>query len=63
MILSLLQAVRTVLRDQRGVETLEWVVVGSLIVGVGVLVYPGTLGPVLTAAITAVGAQITAAAA
>jgi Flp pilus assembly pilin Flp len=31
------------LRDERGVETLEWIAVGALIVALAMAVYPGTL--------------------
>lgn len=31
------------LRDERGIETLEWVAIGALILGVAFVVYPGTL--------------------
>jgi len=31
------------LKDERGVETLEWIAVGALIVSLAILVYPGTL--------------------
>ena len=31
------------LRDEQGVETLEWIAVGALIVALGMAVYPGTL--------------------
>ncbi len=30
-------------RDQQGVETLEWIAMGALIVALGLAVYPGTL--------------------
>ena len=30
-------------RDEQGVETLEWIAVGALIVMLAVAVYPGTL--------------------
>ncbi len=30
-------------RDERGVETLEWIAMGALIVALGLAVYPGTL--------------------
>ena len=30
-------------KDERGVETLEWIVVGALIVAIGIAIYPGTL--------------------
>ena len=39
------------LRDERGVETLEWVAVGALILGVALAVYPGTLQAGLTTVI------------
>jgi Flp pilus assembly pilin Flp len=31
------------LKDERGVETLEWIAVGALIVALALAVYPGTL--------------------
>ena len=46
-------------RDERGVETLEWIVVGALIVAIGIAIYPGTLQTQLTTAINAIGAQVT----
>jgi len=30
-------------RDEQGVETLEWIAVGALIVALAMAVYPGTL--------------------
>lgn len=41
--------------DERGIETIEWIVVGALIVATAIVVYPGALGVNLTAAITAIG--------
>ena len=46
-------------KDQRGVETLEWIVVGALIVAVGIAVYQGALQSQLTQAVNAIGGQIT----
>ncbi len=47
-----------VLRDDRGLETLEWIAMAVLIVvGVAAVVYPGGLGPAITGAI----GQVTAA--
>ena len=37
------------LRDERGLETLEWIAMGALILGIAFVVYPGTLQPALTA--------------
>lgn len=31
------------LRDEQGIETLEWIAVGALIVAVALVIYPGTL--------------------
>jgi hypothetical protein len=36
------------LRDERGIETLEWIAIGALILGIAFVVYPGTLQPALT---------------
>ena len=32
-------------KDEQGIETLEWIAVGALIVAVALVVYPGTLQP------------------
>jgi Flp pilus assembly pilin Flp len=45
-------------KDQRGVETLEWIVVGALIVAVGIAVYQGALQTQLVAAVNAIGTRI-----
>jgi hypothetical protein len=37
--------------DQRGVETLEWILIGGLITGVGIVLYPGVLQPALSGTI------------
>jgi len=36
------------LRNQQGVETLEWILIGGLITGVGIALYPGVLETGLT---------------
>jgi len=48
-------------RDERGVETLEWILIGGLIVGVGVAVYPGVLEPGLSGVITTIVNTVTTA--
>ena len=40
------------LKDERGVETLEWIAVGALIVMLAAAVYPGTLKTGIDAVIT-----------
>ncbi len=45
------------LRNERGIETLEWIVMGGLILGMAIVLYPGALQTGLTTAIgTIVGA-------
>jgi len=40
------------LKDERGIETLEWIAIGALILGVAFVVYPGTLETALTQVVT-----------
>ena len=47
------------LRSQQGIETLEWILIGGLITGVGLAVYPGVLQTGLTPAVTTITAAIT----
>jgi Flp pilus assembly pilin Flp len=51
------------LKDEKGVETLEWIAVGALIVALAIAVYPGTLkagiNDVITDIVTALKAVIT----
>ena len=46
------------LRDQRGVETLEWILIGGLIVGVGIFLYPGVLQTALNATLGIITTRI-----
>ncbi len=55
---QMLTWVRMVLRDERGIETLEWILIGALITAVGLAVYPGTLQDSLTTAVSAIGGKI-----
>jgi Flp pilus assembly pilin Flp len=45
-------------KDERGVETLEWIVVGALIVAVGIAVYTGALQGQLVSAVNTIGGTI-----
>jgi Flp pilus assembly pilin Flp len=49
------------LRDQQGVETLEWILIGGLITGVGIFLYPGVLQPGLSGVIGTIVLAITGA--
>lgn len=46
------------LRDQRGVETVEWLAIALLIVILATIVYPGTLSTFLNQVITEIGVQL-----
>jgi len=46
------------LKDERGIETLEWIAMGALILGVAFVVYPGTLQGELTALVTRIGTAL-----
>lgn len=62
MLSTLGHRVVAVLRDEQGIETLEWILIGALIVAVAIVVYPGTLQGALVGAVTAVGNVLTGAA-
>jgi len=49
------------LRNQQGIETLEWIMIGGLITGVGIALYPGVLQAGLTGVIGTIVAAITGA--
>jgi Flp pilus assembly pilin Flp len=49
------------LRDHRGVETLEWILIGGLITGVGIVLYPGVLQAGLSGVINSIVLAITTA--
>jgi Flp pilus assembly pilin Flp len=46
-------------RDERGIETLEWIAVGALVVALAIAVYPGTLQTALEAVITDISTALT----
>lgn len=46
------------LRDERGIETLEWIAIGALILGVAFVVYPGTLQGALTGLVTTIATAL-----
>jgi Flp pilus assembly pilin Flp len=45
-------------RDEQGIETLEWIAVGALIVAVALVVYPGTLQGALTTVVNNIAAAL-----
>lgn len=58
MLAKLAYRVVAVLRDEQGIEILEWVAIGGLVVAVTVAVYMGILQGALVNAVNAVGAAI-----
>jgi Flp pilus assembly pilin Flp len=46
------------LRDEHGIETLEWIAVGALIIAVALVIYPGTLQPGLQSVIDKIVSKI-----
>ena len=46
-------------RDEQGVETLEWIAVGALIVALALAVYPGTLQTGINGVISDITTKLT----
>ncbi|HVQ74580.1 MAG TPA: hypothetical protein VMT79_03470 [Candidatus Binatia bacterium] len=46
-------------KDEQGIETLEWLGIGALILAVAFVVYPGTLQAELVTVATNIGAALT----
>ena len=47
------------LKDEQGIETLEWIAVGALIIAVALVVYPGTLQGGLVTVVQAITDKLT----
>jgi Flp pilus assembly pilin Flp len=45
-------------RDESGIETLEWIAVAALIVALAIAVYPGTLQTAITAVIADISGKL-----
>ncbi len=50
-----------ILCEERGAETLEWILIGGLLIAVPIALYSGVLQPALTATIAIIGGVINAA--
>jgi hypothetical protein len=55
----MLQCIFRCARNEEGVETLEWIAMGALIVGMMLVVYPGTLGDTINGVISALQTKLT----
>ena len=54
-----MQRILGYLKDERGIETLEWIAIGALILGVAFVVYPGTLQGALQTVVGNISAALT----
>jgi Flp pilus assembly pilin Flp len=55
----MLQCIFRSMRDEDGIEALEWIAMGALIVGLILAVYPGTLGDTVNGVMTALQTKLT----
>jgi hypothetical protein len=46
-------------RDEQGIETLEWIAVGALVVAMALVVYPGVLQDALVAVVGEISSSLT----
>ncbi len=46
-------------KNEQGIETLEWLAVGALVVAMALVVYPGVLQTALTDVVAAISAALT----
>jgi len=58
MLLQLFQMLTSYVRDEEGIETLEWIAMGAVIVALALLVYPGTLATTINGVITNIGTKL-----
>jgi hypothetical protein len=47
-------------KDERGLETMEWIGVGALVIGMAVLLYPGVIQDTLTNVVGDISSCLTA---
>ena len=45
-------------RNEEGIETLEWIAMGAVIVALALLVYPGTLADAINAVIASISGKL-----
>jgi len=55
----MLRYIVKLMRDENGIETLEWIAMGALIVGLILAVYPGTLGDTINGVMAALQTKLT----
>jgi Flp pilus assembly pilin Flp len=47
------------LRDEQGIETLEWIAVAALVIAMAVVIYPGTIQDALIAVVGDISTKLT----
>jgi Flp pilus assembly pilin Flp len=45
-------------RNEEGIETLEWIAMGAVIIALALLVYPGTLATTINSVISSIGGKL-----
>jgi hypothetical protein len=56
---SLMKTILGYLRDERGLETMEWIAIGALVLGVAFVIYPGVLQTALTTVVGNISTALT----
>ena len=56
--LQMLQMLTTYVHKEEGIETLEWIAMGAVIVALALLVYPGTLATTINGVISTIGNKL-----
>jgi hypothetical protein len=54
----MLQCIFGCARNEEGVETLEWIAMAALIIGLMLVVYPGTLGDTVNGVMTSLQTKL-----
>ena len=54
-----MKKIMSYLRNEQGIETLEWIAMGAVIVALALLVYPGTLATGINSVIADITTKLT----
>ena len=55
----MLRFITSYVRNEEGIETLEWIAMGAIIVALALAVYPGTLADGINAVIASITGKLT----
>ena len=56
--MQLFQMLTAYAQNEEGIETLEWIAMGAVIVALALLVYPGTLSTTINSVISNIGTKL-----